>query len=65
MPSQPSSQHYARGRDQRVQSDLGGVKTIPLRTVEAGEFILECWIEEGRAKVDQSSQIRNNLSGSR
>jgi mitotic spindle assembly checkpoint protein MAD2B len=26
------------------------VKTVPVRAVEAGEFILESWIEEGKAK---------------
>jgi len=31
-------------------SDLGGVKSMPVRLVEAGEFILETWVEEGRAK---------------
>lgn len=31
-------------------SDLGGVRTTPVRTVEAGEFVMEMWIEEGRGK---------------
>lgn len=33
-------------------SDLGGVKTTPVRSVEAGEFLLEMWIEEGKGKWD-------------
>ena len=33
-------------------SDLGGVKTTPVRTIEAGEFLLEMWIEEGKGKWD-------------
>jgi mitotic spindle assembly checkpoint protein MAD2B len=33
-----------------IGSDLGGIKTVPVRAVEAGEFILETWIEEGKAK---------------
>ena len=38
-------------------SDLGGVKTTPVRTVEAGEFLLEMWVEEGRGKeVEGGSQ---------
>lgn len=35
---------------ERIGADLGGVKSIPVRAVEAGEFILEAWIEEGHAK---------------
>jgi mitotic spindle assembly checkpoint protein MAD2B len=34
-------------------SDLGGVKSTPVRLVEAGEFILETWVEEGRAKYQK------------
>ena len=30
--------------------DLGGVRTRPVRTVEAGPLFFECWVEEGRAK---------------
>lgn len=32
--------------------DLGGVKTTPVRSIEAGEFLLEMWIEEGKGKWD-------------
>ena len=35
----------------RLGSDLGGVKTTPVRAVEAGEFVLEMWIEEARGKA--------------
>ncbi|KAB5540362.1 DNA-binding protein [Coniochaeta sp. 2T2.1] len=31
-------------------SDLGGAKTIPVRSVEAGPLFFECWVEEGKAK---------------
>lgn len=31
-------------------SDLGGVRTTPVRSLEAGEFVMEMWIEEGRGK---------------
>lgn len=34
--------------------DLGGVKVTPLRTVEAGVFRFETWIEEGKAKFDKA-----------
>jgi mitotic spindle assembly checkpoint protein MAD2B len=39
-----------KGDSERVGSDLGGVKTIPVRPIEAGEFIIETWVEEGKAK---------------
>ena len=35
----------------KVELELGGIKSTPVRRVEAGEFILEAWIEEGRAKL--------------
>ena len=41
------------GESGRVGSDLGGVKSIPVRLVDAGAFVLEMWIEEGRAKQDE------------
>ena len=30
--------------------DLGGVRTTPVRALEAGAFRMEVWIEEGRGK---------------
>ncbi|KAL2267287.1 hypothetical protein VTJ83DRAFT_4564 [Remersonia thermophila] len=30
--------------------DLGGVKTRPIRSVEAGPLFFECWVEESQAK---------------
>ncbi len=50
IPSEPSLQTGERTSD-RIGADLGGVKSTPVRLVEAGEFILETWIEEGRAKL--------------
>ncbi|KAI9875276.1 MAG: hypothetical protein M1830_008690 [Pleopsidium flavum] len=66
IPAQPSlqpadkEQEAAVARDggengggggRRVKgSDLGGVRTTPVRSVEAGEFVIEMWIEEGKAK---------------
>lgn len=32
---------------------MGGLKSVPVRLVEAGVFVLEMWIEEGRAKQDE------------
>jgi len=50
IPSEPSLQTGEKGFSERIGSDLGGVKSTPVRLVEAGEFILETWVEEGRAK---------------
>jgi len=50
VPSQPSLQTGDRGSSSRIGSDLGGVSSVPVRVIEAGEFVLEMWIEEGRAK---------------
>ena len=30
--------------------DLGGVRTTPVRALEAGAFKMEVWIEEGKGK---------------
>ncbi|KAK5165351.1 DNA-binding protein [Cryomyces antarcticus] len=48
VPVQPNLQ---RSREARKNgADLGGVKTRPVRAVEAGECVFEMWIEEGKAK---------------
>lgn len=52
IPSEPSLQIGENGESRRVGSDLGGVKSVPVRLVESGAFVLETWIEEGRAKRD-------------
>ncbi|KAL8785455.1 MAG: hypothetical protein Q9195_008632 [Heterodermia aff. obscurata] len=33
--------------------DLGGVKTTPVRSLEAGAFVMEVWVEEGKGKFDE------------
>jgi mitotic spindle assembly checkpoint protein MAD2B len=50
VPSEPSLQTGEKGDSKRIGSDLGGFQTVPIRAVEAGDFILETWIEEGKAK---------------
>ncbi|QSZ34578.1 hypothetical protein DSL72_006172 [Monilinia vaccinii-corymbosi] len=41
----------------RVGRARGGVKSTAIRAVEVGEFIMEAWIEEGKAKFEnQDSQ---------
>ncbi|MCJ1384545.1 hypothetical protein MMC17_007662 [Xylographa soralifera] len=31
---------------------LGGGRTVPVRSVEAGPFVMEVWVEEGRGKAE-------------
>lgn len=66
IPVQPSLQKSSRkatSRDeseekeveagrQREGEDLGGVTVTPIRSVEAGVFRFETWVEEGRAKFE-------------
>lgn len=48
------------GSERRVKgSDLGGVRTTPVRSVEAGEFVMEMWIEEGKAKSEPLDSQRS------
>jgi len=68
MPVEPSLQREL-GVDEegfeevRRGADLGGVRTVAVRTVEAGECCFEMWVEEGRGKEgvvvesEESSQI--------
>ncbi|KAL1858920.1 hypothetical protein Daus18300_009789 [Diaporthe australafricana] len=50
IPSQPGLQPASRKRLQKGV-DVGGIRTTPVRTVEAGPLFFECWVEEGRAKA--------------
>lgn len=52
IPSEPSLQIGEKDDSDMRGADVGGVKSTPVRLVEAGEFILEAWVEEGRAKYD-------------
>lgn len=36
--------------------DLGGIKTTPVRSLEAGVFVMEVWVEEGRGKFEGEKQ---------
>ncbi|PVH68790.1 DNA-binding protein [Cadophora sp. DSE1049] len=54
IPSEPSLQTGERGESETIGRDLGGVRTVPVRLVEAGELVLEAWIEEGRGKFEGS-----------
>ena len=53
----PRQQHWEGediGASQPVRStrgrDRGGIKTTPVRKVEAGAFVIEVWVEEGKGK---------------
>ena len=38
------------GKESGRGKDLGGVRTTPVRSLEAGAFRMEVWVEEGRGK---------------
>lgn len=70
IPVQPSLQKTGRkGRDlggepQGEGQDLGGVRTTPIRSVSAGIFRFETWIEEGKAKFDLEQRSQSSLASS-
>ena len=43
------TEEYRMGESSKGK-DLGGVRTTPVRALEAGAFRMEVWIEEGRGK---------------
>ncbi|KZM24435.1 hypothetical protein ST47_g4415 [Ascochyta rabiei] len=54
-PEHGSTQE-SKAEDKRKRGqDLGGVRVTPIRTVEAGTFRFETWVEEGRAKFADMS----------
>lgn len=59
IPAQPDSQPTSQRLQERV-NDAGGAHTTPIRAVEAGPLFMECWVEEGKAKLafsqNQTSQ---------
>ncbi|KAH5679549.1 hypothetical protein HBI21_077340 [Parastagonospora nodorum] len=78
IPVQPSLQKTGRkatvrdeGEEEEREKgidegeDLGGVKVTPVRSVEAGVFRFETWIEEGKGKfVKHSDSTRTSLNSS-
>lgn len=52
VASEPGLQVGSGSGSGRVGRDRGGVRSTPVRLVEAGEFVMECWVEEGRAKFE-------------
>ncbi|KAK4448030.1 DNA polymerase zeta processivity subunit [Podospora aff. communis PSN243] len=49
IPSEPNLQTVSKSRFVAGE-DVGGAKTTPVRSVEAGPLYFECWVEEGKAK---------------
>ena len=43
--------------------DLGGVRTTPVRSLEAGAFRMEVWVEEGRGKFQAKVEDRGGWRG--
>ncbi|KAI0890269.1 DNA-binding protein [Annulohypoxylon maeteangense] len=54
IPTQSNLQTKSKNRETAGQ-DVGGAKTTTLRAVEAGPLFFECWVEEGEAKEQHSS----------
>ncbi|KAI1876844.1 uncharacterized protein JN550_000916 [Neoarthrinium moseri] len=50
----PTERNLQTQSSQRPEAgeDVGGAKTTPLRSVEAGPLFFECWVEEGKAKYE-------------
>ncbi|KAI0872939.1 HORMA domain-containing protein [Hypoxylon argillaceum] len=59
VPTQPNLQPASKDQ-QTPGKDIGGAKTTPLRAVEAGPLFFECWVEEGKAKVEPLLTISSN-----
>ncbi|KAF3000256.1 hypothetical protein E8E13_007950 [Curvularia kusanoi] len=54
---QGSTQESKDSQDNgKVGKDLGGVRFTPIRTVQTGTFRFETWIEEGRAKLEETDE---------
>ena len=70
IPAQPSlqasrkdgSSHHT-GTPSERGSDLGGVKTTPLRAVDASDMLFEMWVEEGKAKAKESVNPNSGPDG--
>ncbi|RYP90681.1 hypothetical protein DL770_003219 [Monosporascus sp. CRB-9-2] len=54
IPTQSNLQTKSKDRPTPGE-DVGGAKMTPIRAVEAGPLFFECWVEEGKAKVEQPS----------
>ena len=49
------------GSNSKRGRDLGGVRTVPVRSLESGAFRMEVWVEEGRGKFQ--SKVEDGEEG--
>ncbi|KAK1755602.1 DNA polymerase zeta processivity subunit [Echria macrotheca] len=49
IPSEPKLQPRSKSKSVPGE-DIGGSRTTPIRSVEAGPLFFECWVEESKAK---------------
>lgn len=62
--NEASTQESVESEDKRKRGqDLGGLRFTPIRTVEAGTFRFETWVEEGRAKFEDLGEKAERSSG--
>lgn len=57
------SEEVFEGR-RRKGTALGGVRTTPVRSLEAGAFAMEVWVEEGKGKMQARVEDDDNEEGS-
>ncbi|KAF2735469.1 DNA-binding protein [Polyplosphaeria fusca] len=61
--AEPEDKGVKEGKSKEGQ-DLGGVKVTPIRSVEAGVFRFETWVEEGKAKFELDHAPKNSVASS-
>lgn len=44
-----------------VGRGLKAVRSMPVRSLEDGEFVLEVWVEEGKGKFDEEKEVEPRL----
>lgn len=54
----------AERMERKEGQDLGGVRVTPIRTVEAGVFVFEAWVEEGKAKFEVDDTSKSSFASS-
>ncbi|KAH8900213.1 DNA-binding protein [Thozetella sp. PMI_491] len=59
IPSPANLQTPSKGKRKKGK-DVGGRKSIPIRSVAAGPLFFECWVEEAQAKLDASEAAQGD-----
>lgn len=62
IPVEPGLQVEGRGKDAERGEELGGVRTVPVRSVKSGEMMFEVWVEEGKAKDEGKGSESTGVS---